>query len=211
MEACGYRICMDDSDGLLRALDDDRLLLSRCLDALEESTVAAERADLARATALLAARYENVLSDSLYLQLVESLGAQRMERAEQLLARMRTAVATVRNDVRGVTPIDAHMSDPDGLEADIALMSDSVRALLDYEDAELFRLVELLDPQDVENLRRRINIAVTHQTSLPNPPGNRLIRRLAAAIETIGLVMNDESTTWHSGTKVVLDRSKSAR
>jgi uncharacterized protein YdiU (UPF0061 family) len=135
----GYLACMEESENPLRALDEDRALLSRRPDALEATNVAVERADLARATALLAARYENVFADSYYPQIVDSLGTQSaLEHAERLLARTRDAIAAVRADVKGVAPIDAHLSDPDGLEDDISSMTTSLRLLLEYENAELF-------------------------------------------------------------------------
>ena len=70
----GYRGAMGELPTPLRVLEEDRGLLIRCLDALEATPVAVERADLAKETALLAARYENVLADAFYPQIVELLG-----------------------------------------------------------------------------------------------------------------------------------------
>jgi hypothetical protein len=202
---------MLDSLDPLHTLDEDRVLLQRCLTALETTNLAVERADLARVTALLAARYENVLADALYPQIVDSLGTQStVERAEYLLARVRHDIAQVRTDVHGVAPINAHLSDPDGLEEDINSMTASLRSLLDYEDAELFKLVDLLHPHDKEKLSQRIVEATGHQTSLPDPPDNGLIRKLAEARESIGLALNDHSTTWHPGVEAVLDGPEGA-
>jgi hypothetical protein len=46
------------------------------------------------------------------------------------------------------------------------------------------------------------------QTSLPDPPDNAVIRTLAEIRETVGLALNDRSTTWHPGIDAVLDESR---
>lgn len=143
---------MKESENPLGALDAERVLLHRCLNALEATNVAVERADLARATAPLAARYENVLADSFYPQIVDSLGM-----------------------------------------------------VLDYESDELFKLIDVLGPEDEERLRQRIDEASADQTSLTDPPDNVLVRTLAEARMTFGLALNDHSTTWHPGVETVLD------
>lgn len=206
----GYVGTMDEVDSPLRALDEDRALLVRCLSALETTDVAVERADLARATALLAARYENVLADAMYPQIVDSLGTQRaVEHAERLLARTRADIAVVRVDSRCAAPIDAHLSDPDGLEEDIDSMTASLRSRLDYEDAELFKLVGRLESRDIKRLRQRIDEATAHKTGRPDPPDNPLIRKLAEARESTGLAVNDHSTTWNPGLEAVVDGRES--
>jgi hypothetical protein len=197
---------MDDLLSPLHALDEERALLTQCLDALEATRVAVERADLAGATAILAARYENVLADAFYPQVVHALGTlSTVDRAEALLAEVREAIADVRADVRGLAPINAHLSDPDGLEADIVAMTTSLRRLLDFEDAELGKLIDQLPPAAVDELRDRIESASAHQTSLPRPPDNGLVRKLAEVKESVGLTLNDHSTTWHPGVEGLLE------
>lgn len=190
----------------MRDLTDDRALLLRCLDALDEERPAVERADLARSTALLAARYENVLADVLYPQMVESFGTRsEVERAELRLSRAREAIGAIRSDMRGVKPINAHASDPDGFDRHIDEMTGSLRALLQFEVDDLFPLVEQLDPTDADRLRQAIEDACAHQTSLPDPPDNAIIRKLAEIKETVTLSLNDQSTPWHPGIDAVLD------
>lgn len=193
----------------LRPVEDERILLIGCLDALDATTVAVERADLALAISVVAARYENALTDGFYPQIVESLGTvSAVEHAEGLLATARSAIATVRADMRGVEPINAHMSDAEGLEADIESLSASLRSLLEYEDAEVFKLVDLLEPSQAAALRSRMDEASAHQTSLPEPPSNRVLRKLAEVGEQITLAIHDRSTTWHPGIDGVLDGSE---
>jgi hypothetical protein len=200
---------MDQFPAPLQALDDDRTLLLRCLDALDEERPAVERADLATSTALLGARYENVLADSVYPLLVEALGTRsEIERAELRLQRARETIGAVRGDVHGVAPINAHASDPEGFDGDIDDMVPAVRDVLRFEDAELFPLVERLGPADVDRLAQGVETARAHQTSLPDPPDNAVIRRLAEIKETVGLALNDRSTAWHPGVDAVLDRTK---
>lgn len=204
----GYRTGMDDSDGPLHALFEERELLIRCLDALEETRIAVERADLALATALVAARYENVLADAFYPQIVDSLGTlEAVDHGEDLLAITRTAIAALRGDMRGVEPISAHVSDPEGLEEDIDSMTASLRSLLAYEDDELFKLVEQLKPEDVAALRARIDVVSAHQTTLPDPPNNAVMRKLAEVAESITTSVHDRSTAWNPGIDGVLNGS----
>jgi hypothetical protein len=199
---------MDDSNGPLHALFEERVLLIRCLDALEETRIAVERADLALATALVAARYENVLADAFYPQIVDSLGTLgAVDHGEDLLANTRTAIAAVRGDMRGVEPINAHVSDPEGLEEDIDSMTASLRSLLAYEDDELFKLVEQLKPEDVAALRSRIDEVSAHQTTLPDPPDNAVMRKLAEVAESITTSVHDRSTRWNPGIDGVLNGS----
>ncbi len=198
---------MDDSTGPLRALSDERDLLVRCLNALEEATVAVERADLALATALVAARYENVLADAFYPQIVDSLGTQVVQRGVDLLADTRASIGAVRDDMRGVEPINAHVSDAEGLEADIDSMTLSLRSLLAYEDDELFKLVDQLTPEDVVALRSRIEEASAHQTTLPDPPSNAAFRKVAETVESITTSIHDRSTQWNPGIDGVLNGS----
>jgi len=203
------RAPMDRLPSALEALSDARTLLLRCLDALEEERPAVERADLATSTALLAARYENVLADSVYPQLVEMLGPRNeVERAELRLQRTRDAIGVVRGDVRGVAPINAHASDPEGFDADIDAMVHALRELLGFEDAELLPLMERLGSAEADRLAQGVDEALGHQTSLPDPPDNAVIRRLAEIKETVGLALNDRSTAWHPGVDSVLDRPR---
>jgi hypothetical protein len=205
----GYVPRMVELPPPLHDLAADRTLLFRCLDALDESRPAVERADLARVTALLAARYENVLADALYPQIVNSIGTRsEVERAELRLDRARETIGVIRADMRGVKPINAHASDPDGFERDIDIMTRSLRELLQFEVDDLFPLVEQLDPTDVDRLRKGIEAACAHQTSLPDPPHNALVRKLAEMKETVSLSLNDQSTPWHPGIEAVLDPSE---
>jgi hypothetical protein len=205
----GYRGDMDDSNGPLGALVEERELLIRCLEALEGTRIAVERADLALATALVAARYENVLADAFYPQIVDSLGKQHeLDRGEDLLAQTRNAIAAVRGDMRGVEPINAHVSDGEGFEADIEAMTASLRALLTYEDDELFKLVAQLTAGDAAALRSRIEEVSAHQTTLPDPPNNAVLRKLAEVVESMNTSVHDRSTRWTPGIDGLLNGSE---
>jgi hypothetical protein len=126
------------------------------------------------------------------------------------LQRAREAIGVIRGDVRGVTPINAHMGDPEGFDADIDLMTQSLRELLDFEGAELFPLIDRLGPGDVARLRQGVESACAHQTSLPDPPAHGLLRKLAEIRETVGLTLNDHSTPWHPGVEALLHPSDGA-
>ncbi len=190
----------------MRGLAADRVLLVQCLDALDEPRPAVERADLARSTALLAARYENVLADAVYPQVVDSLGRRRqVEQAELRLGGARQAISVIRADMRGVKPVNAHASDPNGFDEHIDVMTRSVGALLQFEADEIFPVVERMDATDADRLRQSVEGACAHQTSLPDPPDNALLRKLAEIKETVTLSLNDQSTPWHPGINAVLD------
>jgi hypothetical protein len=200
---------MEDRRSPLSAVEDERQLIIECVGALEATEVVVERADLALAMAVLAARYENVLADAFYPQIVDSLGMQGpVEHAEGLLARVRRAITDVRADLRGVVPINAHLSDPDGLEEKIDSMTESLRALLDFEDDELFKLVDLLDPVDSAKLRDRLDEVSAHETSLPDPPDHPVMRKMAEIGENVSLSWNDRSTAWHPGIGGVLKEAE---
>jgi hypothetical protein len=192
----------------LHALAGQRSFLTRCLDALDEPRPAVERADLARVTAILAARYENVLADAFYPQIADALGKRSgVERAKVRLARARGAIGAVRADLRGVAPIDAHASDPQEVEEHIDAMARSVRELMQFEDSDLFRLVGLLSPNELDRLRRAIEGACAHQTSLPEPPANALIRKVAEIKEMVSLFFIDQSTPWLPGMDALIGQS----
>ena len=199
---------MDHIPFTLQAVAGDRELLTQCLDALDSDRPAVERADLALAIALLAARYENVLSDSVYPQIAD--GGSDQSEADGVavrLQRAREAIGVIRADMRGVAAINAHASDPEGVDEDIDDLAVSLRELLEYEATNLFPLVERLSHGDAERLREAIESASRHQTSLPDPPENGALRRVAEVKEAIGLSLNDHSTPWHPGIEAVLDRS----
>ena len=191
---------MEDLLDPLQPIDEDRRLLLRYLDGLEAAHLPVERADLAGAIAVLAARYENVLTDAFYPQIVESLGMRdTIARGDDLQSEARLAIEVVRDDLRDVAPIDAHAGDPERVDAAIDAMAVSLRSLLEFEDAELFTLIDHLTADELPVLRERIAKASLHQTSLPDPPVNGLIRKLAEVKESIGLALNDHSTEWHPG------------
>ncbi len=196
----------------LHALANQRSLLTRCLDALDEPRPAVERAEVARLTAILAARYENVLTDAFYPQIADTLGERsQVELAKVRLARARVAIGVIRSDSRGVAWIGSHVIDPQDSEAHIDAMALSLRDLMQFEDSELFGLVGLLSPTDLDRLRGTIEDACSHQTSLPQPPDNALIRKLAEIKETVSLLFNDQSTPWHPGIDAVIAQSEGMR
>ena len=87
-------------------------------------------------------------------------------------------------------------------------MTSSLRLLLQYEEAELFRLIELLSPPDEDKLRQRIDDVSAHQTSLPEPPANLVMRKFAEVGENISLSWNDRSTVWHPGIEHVMNEPR---
>jgi hypothetical protein len=196
----------------LRPLADERGLLQQCLDAVEVAEDAVERADLAQGLSLLAARYENVLADVLYPFLLEISGNDGVvTKAEGLLARVRAAVTDMRNETRNVKPVNAHAHDAEGFEVMLGTMTSAIRDLLDFENAQLFPLAAHLSARDEDRLSSRLVEQMSHETSLPDPPDNAVLRKLAEIRETVRLALHDESTRRHPGLeKVVHDDSGTA-
>jgi hypothetical protein len=192
----------------LRPLAEERRLLRQCLDTVDVAEDAEERADLAQAISLLAARYENVLADVLYPFLMETSGNEGVvSKAQGLLARVRGAVKDMRTETRNVKPINAHAHDADGFEAILGAMTSSLRDLLDLEDAQLFPLATRLSPQDEDRLSSQLVAQMSHETSLPDPPDNPVLRKFAEISETVQLALHDESTRSTPGLDKVVDEA----
>jgi hypothetical protein len=190
---------MSSLPGEMHDLEEERDLLERSMEAMGSATVPAERADLARAIAILGARYESVTEDSLYYVLRETRESEALGEGEQRLSAARTALKDVRDKMRHVKAINAHADDPDGFEQSIQGMVNALRALLDYEDEVLFPLVGQLDSSGRELLVERMKIGLSRETSLPDPPNSPILRKLATLKENVELALNDESTPWHPG------------
>jgi len=190
----------------MRPLDEERTFLQQCLDAVDVAEDPAERADLAEGISLLAARYENVLADVFYpflLETPENGGA--VVKGQELLAQVRAAVKDMRAKTRNVKPINAHADDAEGFEVVLGTMTSSIRDLLDFENAQLFPLVAQLSPRDEARLNGQLVEQMTHETSLPDPSDNPVLRKLAEIRETLRLALHDESTRHHPGLDKVVD------
>jgi acetyl esterase/lipase len=197
---------MDPLPAPLRPLEDERRLLEQCLDAMEAAEDAVERADLAQGISLLAARYENVLADVLYPFLLAISGTQPVvTEAEALLKRVRAAVTHVRNETRNVKPINAYAHDADGFEEMLGTMTSTIRDLLNFENTQLFPLAARLNEQDGDSLSSQLVKQMSHETSLPDPPDNAVLRKVAEFKETFRLAFRDESTRHHPGLDKVVD------
>lgn len=195
----------------LRPLEDERRLLQQCLDAMEVAEDAVERADLAQGLSLLAARYENVLAGVLYPFLLAISGNEDVvTKAEGLLTRVRAAVKNVRNETRNVKPINAYAHDAEGFEVMLGTMTSSIRDLLDFENAQLFPLAAHLSARDEDRLSGQLVEQMSHESSLPDPPDNAVLRKLAEIRETVRLALHDESTRHHPGLDEVVNDDSGA-
>ena len=180
-------------------LEDERNLLEQSMHAMEQTTSPAACADLAHAIALLGARYESVMQDSVYFVIREDRGPAVLEQAEERLDAVRAALKEMRAKTRHVKPINAHADDPDGFEHSIEEMVKALRAMIAYEDEVLLPLVDELDSRGTRLLAERMEIGMSRETSLPDPPENPILRKLATLKESVELALNDESTPWHPG------------
>ena len=190
----------------MRPLEEERRLLQQCLEAIDVAGDAERRADLAQGISLLAARYENVLADVLYPFLLETSGNEGViVKAQGLLAKVRVAVKDMRTEMRNVKPINAHVQDAEGFEVLLGAMTSSIRDLLDFENDQLFPLAAHLSPRDEDRLTSQLVEQMSHETSLPDPPSNATLRKLAEISETVRLALHDESTRHHPGLRKIVD------
>jgi hypothetical protein len=139
------------------------------------------------------------MAEALYPVLGHAFGPTALTHAEQKLDAVRSALKKMRGKTRHVKAINAHVGDPQGFEDTIAAMVEALRSLLAYEDEHLIPLAEMLYGQDVEQLTGRMTEALARETSLPDPPDNAVLRKLASIKEHVELALNDESTPWHPG------------
>ena len=185
--------------GAMHDLQEERNLLEQSMEAMERTNSPSERADLSHAIALLGARYESVVQDSVHYVLRDRCAPDLLVQAEKRVAAVRAALKDMRDKTRHVKPINAHADDPDGFEESIQVMVDALRSLLAYEDDVLFPLVDQLDSSGRDLLVERMKIGTARETSLPDPPENPVLRKLATLKENVELALNDESTPWHPG------------
>ncbi len=183
------------------------VISTRCVDVMNEDADPVVRADIANEIVESVSRYENVKHDVLYPWLRKTgRQAAQLDRAERDQHDVRRALVNIRNRMHNVKPVNAHASDPEGLENSVEVLVDSVRSHLRHEDQELLPMVERLDASEAKELGDKIEIAAAHASGHPDPPHNRLGRKLMSLGETAERVLHDQSTPWHPG----LDRVKQA-
>lgn len=184
---------------LLAPLDEDRRQLVAVLDLLADTTEPEVRADLAGELVRLSARYEDAKERALYPALhgQERAGA-HIRRAEGQAA-LRSAMVEVRNRTRHVKPVNVHADDPEGFEQSLDILIAAVQRCLDQEDREMLPLVEELGPDEQQELSRKLERAVAHATTHPDPPHNPIGRAVATIGEKLDRTINDTSTTSHPG------------
>jgi hypothetical protein len=139
-----------------------------------------ERADLAKAIAEAAARYENAKE-----------------------AVFSSSLGEVRSRTRHVKRLNAHTYNPAGFERALEAMVAAVRAYLARGADELLPLVEDMDPSETERLSDKLRSVAPHAMSLPDPPTNTVHRKVAELGEKIERVIHDESTAWHPGVEQI--------
>jgi Hemerythrin HHE cation binding domain len=185
---------------LLAPLDEDRRQLVAVLDLLADTTEPEVRADLAGELVRLSARYEDAKERALYpaLRKQEGTGSQ-LSRAEEDQAAVRSAMVEIRNRTRHIKPANAHADDPEGFERSLDILISAVHRHLDQEDREVLPLVDGLDPAEQRELGRKLERAVAHATSHPDPPHNPIARAVTTMGEKLDRALNDTSTTSHPG------------
>jgi hypothetical protein len=183
-----------------RALQPDRDQLEQLLGLLEASEDAVERADGAKAIVPVAARYENATYEALVPALCEAGAEGVADRLVEDQQHVRDALGEMRARSRHVKPINAHIDDPEGFEEALRSVTDSLRVRLQGEHTGWIPVVEGLDPSAAQRLQAELEGAVSHASTLPDPPHNPVSRTVAAVAEAIDRALSDESTPWHPAT-----------
>ncbi|HEX3565819.1 MAG TPA: hemerythrin domain-containing protein [Acidimicrobiales bacterium] len=192
---------------LLAPLDEDRRQLVAVLDLLADTSEPEVRADLAGELVRLSARYEDAKERALYPALRRQGGAEaQLSRAEEDQAAVRSAMVEIRHRTRHVKPANAHADDPDGFEQSLDTLISTVHRHLDQEDREVLPLVDGLGPAEQQELGRKLERAVAHATTHPDPPHNALGRAVATIGEKVDRALNDTSTTSHPGVEQLPER-----
>jgi Hemerythrin HHE cation binding domain len=185
---------------LLAPLDEDRRQLVAVLDLLDDTTEPEVRADLAGELVRLSARYEDAKERALYPALRgQAVAEAQMSRADTDQAAVRSAMVEVRNRTRHVKPANVHADDPEGFEQSLDVLIVAVQRHLDQEDREVLPLVDALGPAEQQDLGRKLERAVAHASTHPDPPHNPIGRAVATIGEKLDRALNDTSTTSHPG------------
>jgi hemerythrin-like domain-containing protein len=191
---------------LLAPLDEDRRQLVAVLDLLVDTSEPEVRADLAGELVKFSARYEDAKERALYPALRGQEGTEaQLGRAEEDQAAVRSAMVEVRDRTRHIKPANAHADDPEGFEQSLDTLIAAVHRHLDQEDREVLPLVDTLDSAEQRELARKLERAVAHATTHPDPPHNPIGRAVATVGEKIDRTVNDTSTTSHPGIEQLPD------
>jgi hemerythrin-like domain-containing protein len=192
---------------LLAPLDEDRRQLVAVLDLLAETSDPEVRADLAGELVRLSARYEDAKERALYPALRGREGTDApLSRAEEGHAAVRSAMVEIRTRTRHIKPANAHADDPEGFEQSLDTLINAVHRHLDQEDREVLSLVDGLGPAEQRELGRKLERAVAHATTHPDPPHNPIARAVTTIGEKMDRALNDTSTTSHPGVEQLADR-----
>ena len=192
---------------LLAPLDEDRRQLVAVLDLLADTSEPEVRADLAGELVRLSARYEDAKERALYPSLRRRAGSEaQLRQGEEDVAAVRTAMVEIRNRTRHVKPVNAHADDPEGFEQSLDALIAAVHRHLDHEDREVLPLVDALSPAEQRELGRKLERAVAHATTHPDPPHNPIVRAAETIGDKVDRALNDTSTTSHPGVEQLPDR-----
>ena len=192
---------------LLAPLDEDRRQLVAVLDLLAETSDPEVRADLAGELVRLSARYEDAKERALYPALRGREGTDApLSRAEEGHAAVRSAMVEIRTRTRHIKPANAHADDPEGFEQSLDTLISAVHRHLDQEDREVLSVVDGLGPAEQRELGRKLERAVAHATTHPDPPHNPIARAVTTIGEKMDRALNDASTTSHPGVEQLPDR-----
>jgi iron-sulfur cluster repair protein YtfE (RIC family) len=184
----------------LAPLEVNRRQLFATLDLLDQTSEPVIRADLASELVGISARYEDVKARAVYPALRTSgADSQEVDRAEQDQLSVRDALRDIRRRTQHVKPDYVHADDPEGFEKALSGLVEAIRIHTEHEDSVLFPVLAELDPRTSEDLLAKVEHAVNHASTHPDPPQNRVGRAIVAVKEKLEHDVKDESTQQHPG------------
>jgi hypothetical protein len=170
------------------------------LDLLDQTSDLIIRADLASELVGISARYEDVKARAVYPALRASgADGKEIDRAEEDQRSVRNALSDIRRRTQHVKPDYVHADDPEGFEEALSRLVEVIRIHSEHEDSVLFPILAELDLGTSEDLREKVQHAVKHASTHPNPPESLVGRAIVAVGEKLEHDIKDESTQQHPG------------
>jgi hemerythrin-like domain-containing protein len=195
---------MEQIPYVLEPMAEDRRQLFTILALLEGSDDPVVRADLASELVGVCSRYEDVKERVVYPALERLVGDEdELTQGEADRKAVRTALTAIRQRTLHVKPAYVHSEDPEGFEQALSALIALIHSHVEHEDALLFPALAELDPAERQILHAEVEHGVAHASTFPNPPKHMLGRAVVAAIEKLERGLQDESTPWHPGVKLL--------
>jgi hypothetical protein len=184
----------------LSALEDDRDRIVRIMDRLAEETLHEERADLATELVRAGSRYLDVMERAV----LPVLGDEESDEDAAQRSKVRDRMEYIHQRTKHMAARNAHMGDPDGLEAAIEDVSIGLRERLAADDRVIDQ-VRQLSSERAEHLAAAVDKVSRHASERPRPLPTPLGRLLSNASTKLDHTFEDISSPRHPGAETIDD------